>query len=187
MSSTLSPQLQNCSDIFCIEKDVQNHTFRSLVEAYIIIIMRSDRMQLSFWHHWFAPIKPVMRMLNRECRIPWIYEPRLFDFQIHAEFHFQLQHSLTESKHSMDRVEAEINRVKSRPLDHLLEEATNTFKDLQQRTKQEGERRRLPFAFLRHILPASYFHSLGGIKGPKEYYLLLRRHIRTIRIICIGK
>ena len=182
MSSTLCPQLQAFSDSFCTEKDIQNHAFRSLVEAYTTIIMRSDRMHLSFWHYWVAPINPIIRLLNKECRIQYIYKPRLFDFQIYTEIQFQLQHFLTESRQSMDRVEAEINRFTSRPLDHSLKAATNKFKEFQQRIGQERERTRsYTFEFMHHILPASYFHSPEGIKRLNEYYDLFTRILQRLK------
>ena len=181
MLSTLCPQLQAFSDSFCIEKDIQNHAFRSLVEVYTTTVMRSDRMHLSFWHYWVAPINPVMRLLNKECRIPYIYQPRLFDFQIYAEMRFQLRHFLTESRQSIDRVEAEINRFKSRPLDHSLKAVTNTFKEFQRRTRQKRERTRsYPFEMIHRILPARYLHSPEGIKRLNEYHDLSVRILQRL-------
>lgn len=133
-------------------------------------------MQLSFWHYWVAPINPIIRLLNKECRIPYIYKPRLFDFQIHAEIQFQLQHFLTESRQSMDRVEAEINGLKSRSLDRELKAATNTFKEFQRRTGQEIKTMRpYPFDFMRYIRSPRRFHSPEGIKRLSEYYDLSTR------------
>ena len=182
MSSTLCPQLQAFSDSLCIEKDIQNHGFRSLVEAYTTIIMRSDRMHLSFWHYWVAPINPVLRLFNKECRIPVLFQPRLFDFQIHAEIKFQLQFFLTQSRRSMDRVEAEINGLKPRSLDHSLKTAMNTFKEFQRRTGQEMKRTRpYPLEFIRNILPARQFHSPERMKRLSEYYNLFIRIFQRLK------
>ena len=146
------------------------------------MILRSDRMDLSFWHYWVAPVNPVLRLLNKECRIPYIYEPKLFDFQIYTELHFQLQHFLTESRQSMDRVEAEINRFNSRSLRNSLKAATNTFKELQRQTGQGWESAGSNVAdFMRHILPARFFHSIDGIQRLKEYYDISSRILQRLK------
>ena len=133
-------------------------------------------MHLSFWHYWVAPLNPVIRLLNKECSIPYIYKPRLFDFQIHAEVQFQLQHYLTESTQSMDRVEAEINGFKSRSLDRELKAATNTFKEFQRRTGQEMKMTRpYAFDFMRYIFSPRHFHSPEEMKRLSEYYDLSTR------------
>ena len=182
MLSTLCPQLQTFSDSFCIEKDIQNQAFRSLVEAYTALIVRSDRMHLSFWHYWVAPINPVLRLLNKECRIPFLYQPRLFDFQIHAEIQFQLQHFLAESRQSMDRVEANINRFEPHPLDHSLKSATKTFEEFQRHIGQErGRTRSYNFEFMHYLLPTNYFYSPEGVKRLNEYYDLSTRILQRLK------
>ena len=171
MSSTLCTQLFAFSGSFTTEKDIQNHAFRSLVEAYASIIVRSDRMHLSFGHYWVAPINPVIRLLNKDCRIPYILQPRLFDFQTYTEIRFQLQHFLKESRQSMDRVEAKISHFSSRDFVTSLRAAARIFEEFQRRIGQERETKRsFTFEFMHHILPARYFHSPEGMNRLNEYH-----------------
>ena len=177
--STLCPQLQAFSDSFCIEKDLQNLAFRKLVEAYTSILIRSDRMDLNFWHYWVFPINPILRGLNRECRVPIIFQPRLFNFQIDAEIRFQLHHFLIESGQSMDRIESEINLFKARPLDQMLKTSVHTFEKFQLRIREE--RARESSNKLRQITQyIRYFHSSEEKKRLDEYYDLSIRILNCL-------
>ena len=127
MVSDLCPKLREFSDTFCIEKDIQNYAFRSLVEAYGRIMVRSDRMELSAWHHSLIAIDPVMRLLNRACRAPYSFQLLLFGFEIDIDMTYQLQHFATEVKHSMARIEARTISGQSHTLKQRVDTAYNTF------------------------------------------------------------
>lgn len=125
---------------------------------------------------------PVIRLLNKECRIPYIFKPRLFDFQIYAEIQFQLQHFLTKSRQSMDKVEAEIGWFELSPLDLSLREATKTFEEFQRRIGQERKRTRYhTFEIIHHILPARFFPSFESTKLLNEYYDLSTRILLRLK------
>ena len=82
----------------------------------------------------------------------------------------------------MDRVEAEINRFKSRPLDQPLKAAMNTFKEFQRHMGQERERTRpRMFEFMDSILPAKHFHSPAGMKRLNQYYDLSTHILQCLK------
>ena len=121
--SDLCPSLREFSDTFCIEKDIQNYAFRSLVEAYGRIMVRSDRMDLSAWHYSLIAIDPVIRLLNRACRAPYSFQPLLFDFEIDIDMNYDLLRFVTVFKHSMARIEARTVSIQSYTLKQRLDAA----------------------------------------------------------------
>ena len=134
---------------------------------------------LGFVLHWkgypelFVPLARwgLRNLLNKEYRISYIFQPRLFDFQIYTELRFQLQHFLTESRYSIGKVEAGIDWFKSRQLDLSLEAATNTFEEFRQRNERERERKRsYTFQLIHHILPGRHFDSPEEIQLLNKYY-----------------
>lgn len=137
MVSDLCPSLREFSDTFCIEKDIQNYAFRSLVEAYGRIMIRFDRMDLSLWHYSLVTINPVIRLLNRACRAPYSFQPLLFGFEINVDMKYQLRRFVTEFKHSMARIEARTVSIQSYTLKQRLDAAYNAFERFQDRVNEK--------------------------------------------------
>ena len=137
MVSNLCPPLREFSDTFCIEKDIQNYAFRSLVEAYGRVMVRSDRMDLSAWQYSLMAIDPVLRLLNRACRAPYSFQPLLFGFEVDIEMNYQIRHFVTEFQHSMARIEARTVSIQSHTLKQRLDTAYNAFERFQGRVNEK--------------------------------------------------
>ena len=178
MVSDLCPRLQKFSDTFCIEKDIQNYVFRSLVEAYGRIMVRSDRMDLSAWHYSLIAINPVMRLLNREFRAPYSFQPLLFDFEVNVEMNYQLRHFVTEFKHSMARIEARTVSIQSHTLKQSLDTAYNAFERFQGRVDEK--RADNSYNYIRFI-PNSWRPE--GMKSLDSYYDFATRVMNQLKAL----
>ena len=137
MVSNLCPPLRDFSDTFCVEKDIQNYAFRSLVEAYGRTMVRSDRMDLSWGQYSLTAIDPVLRLLNRVCRAPYSLQPVLFAFEVDTEMEIQIRHFVTEFQQSIARIEAKTVSIQSHTLKQSLDNAYIAFERFQSRVNEK--------------------------------------------------
>ena len=178
MVSDLCPKLREFSDTFCIEKDIQNYAFRSLVGAYERIMVRSDRMELSAWHYSLIAINPFMRLLNRACRAPYSFQPLLFGFEIDLEMTYQLQHFVTEFKYSMARIEARTIAGQSLTLKQRVDTAYNKLESFQGYINQKMVENR--YNIIRFI---HYSWRPEGMKRLDSYYDVATRVMKRLKAL----
>lgn len=92
------------SRTFCIEKDLVNHEFRTLVEDYAIA-MTSDLRTISWYSLVLYPSYHLGAFINGLFRSRWLPQPQLYSLQVKAAMRFRTKQFINEAMASLKRVD----------------------------------------------------------------------------------
>ena len=106
-----------------------NHEFRKFVDAYTMILTRSEYKDLHVSSLIF-PLVHALGFVNHFFLIPYLPAPTVFNIQVKAEMRFHMQQFIVESTTALDRIESNFRTLSSLhgsvTLSRLIKEAFQT-------------------------------------------------------------
>ena len=129
--------MEDLSYKFCHEKDIQNHVFRDFVEAYAMVLARSDNIDLFASSLMAFPLPAFLGLFNNAFNLTWLPPPRLFKKYARAEARYQTNKFIEQFTMSVNRLEELTFPIHTLPLANLITNTRRSVDVLQGQVKDQ--------------------------------------------------